>query len=130
MAMTSTILKIGLGSKVIGIISFIAIILLALSFVLPYFRWETLLVAVLVILIYSFQASKINYIRLNQGQFIIESIFRPIIRKETSLFCEVVELIPFSHLMRIKFKDGSSYVFWGKSDIELNRVIKKAIEQV
>lgn len=119
--------RISLGNKVIGIVSFVAIIILALSFMLSYFGWETLLIAGLLISIYSSQASKINYISLSQGQFLIENIFRPAIPKKASLFNEVTELFPFTHLMSIKFKDGTSYLFWGRSDIELNRLIKETL---
>lgn len=126
--MISPVLKVSLGNKLMGTISFVAIILLALAFVLPYFRWETLLVGGLLILVYSLQATMIRYISLGQRQFFIENIFRPVVQKDASLFDEVTELVPFTHLMRIKFKDGSSYLFWGKSEIELNQSIRRALQ--
>ena len=113
MAMTNPSLKISLGSKVIGIISFACIILLSFCFVLPYFSLETLTIGGLLVATYSLQASKINYVSLNDGKFIIENIFRQDIEKEGFLFDGIVELIPFTHLMKIKFKDGSIF-FLGK----------------
>jgi hypothetical protein len=126
-AMISEELNISLGNKIIGIISFASIVLLGLIFVLSYLVWETLIISTLLISVYSIQASSINYIRLAQGQFSIENIFKVTKKKDSSLFDEVTELIPFTHLMRIKFKDGSSYLFWGRSQSELNRSIKNAI---
>jgi hypothetical protein len=122
-------LNISLGSKSIGIISYVAIVLLALSFALPYYdRWEALLVAGLLLLIYSLQASKINYVVLIEGKFLIQNIFSVAIQKDASLFHEVIELIPFTKLMRISFVDGSNYLFWGKSEIELNRLIRERMK--
>lgn len=127
MATTNPSLKISLGSKVIGIISYIAIILLSLCFALPYFKLETLAIGVLLVVIYSLQAGKITYVSLSQDKFVIENIFRADIEKEGFLFDEIVEQIPFTHLMKIKFKDGSSFFFWGRSDDELNHLIKKTL---
>jgi hypothetical protein len=125
--MVKSTLKISLGNKIIGTIAFVVIILFALSVALPYFSWETLLVAALLVSIYSFQASRINYVSFGQGQFFIENMFKPVIRKDAFLFDKVVEIFYYTHLMKIKFKDGSSYLFWGKSDVELNRLIRETM---
>jgi signal transduction histidine kinase len=132
MRRNSPTLIISGGNKVIGILSFIATtVLLALFFVWLNFVWEILPFFGLALLLYAFQASKLNYIRFSGGQFIIGNVFKQTIRKEASLFVGVYELFPLTPLMQIKFKDGSSYNFLATSATlaaKLDRSIREAIE--
>ncbi len=127
----SLTIVISSGNKANGIITLAAtVLLLALFFVWLNFVWEILPFFGLALLLYAFQASKLNYIRFSGGQFIIENIFRRAIRKEASLFIGIHELFPLMPLMRIKFKDGSSYLFLGTiSASKLTHLIKEAFER-
>jgi hypothetical protein len=131
MRKSSLILVISSGNKANGIITLAAtVLLLALFFVLLDTRWETLPLYFLTLLLYSFQASVRNYISFDQRQFIIENIFRRAVRKEASLFIGIHELFPLMPLMRMKFKDGSSYLFLGIiSAGKLTHLIKEAFER-
>jgi hypothetical protein len=80
-----------------------------------------------IVISFSFISGQVTFISLNNNEFLIESLFKFSIVKDAFLFDEVVEIIPFSHLMKIKFKDGSSYLFWGKSENELNQEIRNKI---
>jgi hypothetical protein len=131
MRKSSLILVISSGNKANGIITLAAtVLLLTLFFVLLDTRWETLPLYFLTLLLYSFQASVRNYISFDQRQFIIENIFRRAVRKEASLFIGIHELFPLMPLMRMKFKDGSSYLFLGIiSAGKLTHLIKEAFER-
>lgn len=129
--MIDSTLKISLMNKKTGILSFISFILLLLTFVVTFFsRWEVLIIDGLLIVFYCFQVSMISFVTLRQGKFLIENVFKPTITKDARLFQEVTELMPFTHLMQLKFRDGSTYLFWGKSDMELNRSIRDSIKWI
>ena len=123
--MVNQSLKISLGNKTVDVVSLVAVASGAILF-LGFQRWGWL-VSLFILLIYLIQSSNTYNITLIHDVFLIENIFRASIRIDISHFDSVYEVIPFTHLMKIKFKDGSDYLFWGKSETELNRVIRESI---
>jgi hypothetical protein len=119
-------LQVSLGNKTLALFGVFGAIILILCFVFP-FKLEGALIGLAIVISFSFISGQVTFISLNNNEFLIESLFKFSIVKDAFLFDEVVEIIPFSHLMKIKFKDGSSYLFWGKSENELNQEIRNKI---
>ncbi|WP_158857327.1 hypothetical protein [Lunatibacter salilacus] len=115
---------ISLGNKVIGIISFITVMFMALLFVIVSVDGYMLLISFLLISIYSFQASKIKYIEVIDKQFIIKNVFKKDLTKDLRMY-KKVSRIGFSNLMEIEFLDESKYYFWGKSEKCIDNYIKQ-----
>lgn len=116
--------RISLGNKVIGIISFVAVMFMALLFVIVSVDGYMLIISFLIIFIYTFQASKITYIEVINKNFIIKSVFKRDLTKDLKMY-KKVSRIGFSNLMEIEFSDESRYFFWGKSEKSIDNYIKK-----
>ena len=127
---TSNSYSISLGNKTIGLISFAGITILAILFIIPDYDTRWILIAALLIIVYSLQASQISYITLTEKEFIIEKIFKTKEKKDIKLFKGVREIFPFTHLMMIEFADNTKFLFWGKSEEELKRLIEASINKV
>ncbi len=116
--------RISLGNKAIGIISFVSVISLAILLAVISFDGYLLIISFLLVLIYSFQASKISYIKVSNRQFVIENVFKKRIIKDLKTYRKVSRL-GFSNLMEIEFSDNSKYYFWGKSEKSIDTYIKQ-----
>jgi len=117
-------MKISLGNKVIGIISFVSVISMALLFAVISVNGYLLIISFLLISVYSFQASKITYIEVVNKQFVIENVFKKRVIKDLKIYKKVSRL-GFSNLMEIEFSDKSRYFFWGKSEKSIDNYIKQ-----
>jgi hypothetical protein len=120
--------NLSLGSKKLGLITFLLTLGMVFSIIIYFNYVEIFLSGIIIILIYSIQMRYVNYVRIENSQFIIESIFRKSICKEINLLKNVSEVIPFTHLMIISFSDSSKFLFWGWSEIELNIKIQQYIK--
>ncbi len=116
--------RISLGNKVIGIISFVSVISLAILFAVISVEGYLLIISFLLVLIYSFLASKISYIKVINRQFVIENVFKKRIIKDLRTYKNVSRL-GFSNLMEIELSDNSKYYFWGKSEKSIDNYIKQ-----
>ena len=119
--------NISLGNKVIGIISFVAVVAIALLFIAISVEGYFLIIALLLVCVYSFQASKISYIEVVNGQFVIENVFKNRVLKGLKEYKKVSKL-GFGNLMEMQFLDESRYFFWGKSEKNIDSYIKQLMQ--
>jgi len=117
-------MKISLGNRVIGIISFVSMMSMALLFAVISVHGYLLIISFLLILVYSFQASKITYVEVVNKQFVIESVFKKRVIKDLKMYKNVSKF-GFGNLMEIEFLDKSRYFFWGKSEKSIDNYIKQ-----
>jgi len=119
--------KISLGNKVIGIITFVIVVIVSFILIAISTEGYFLIISLLLILIYSIQASKITYIKVSNGKFFIENIFKRTVTKDLKEYKNVSKL-GFGNLMEIQFMDNSRYLFWGKSLSSIKNQIKQLMQ--
>jgi hypothetical protein len=119
--------NLSLGNKIIGVISFsFVVIVVIIGSILSFMYNEVFLLIISVISFtgYLFQAMFITYIYLQNEKLYIENIFTTLSIKPLKYF-ETVSEIGFGNLMKIKFTDGSSYYFYGKSKKHIDKYLIK-----
>ena len=119
--------NISLGNKVIGIITFVIVVIVSFILIAISTEGYFLIISLLLILIYSIQASKITYIKVSNGKFFIENIFKRTVTKDLKEYKNVSKL-GFGNLMEIQFMDNSRYLFWGKSLSSIKNQIKQLMQ--
>ena len=123
----NTEMKISLGNKSIGIASLVIAVLIALLFPILYFEYSTVIAAGLIIILSTFQISRVNYIRLEDNKVIIDNVIGRLRLKDIRLFQRVTR-IGSGCFMKIEFSDGSYFFFYGDSDRKINKRISDYIE--
>ena len=118
--------QISYGNKTIGMITFVSVIIIALIFSIILFNGYLLIATFFLVLMYSFQTSKIYYIKVMSRQFIIENVFKGQILKDLEMYKKVSK-IGFGNLMKIEFSDNSKYYFWGESVKSIDRYVRQIL---
>lgn len=118
------ITRISLGNKVIGLISFVAVIFFAIIFSVFGNSIQSFLVSLLMIVYYSIQMNYTSYISIDDKVIRIENLFKKTEIKNIEKFSSCSKM-GLGNLMVIRFSDNTKYFFWGKSVKSVEKLIRK-----
>lgn len=97
----TTVYWISIISFLIGMVFCFDFVLLAAFFILA-------------MIVFTLQSQFFKFVKLLDGKILISSLFGKDKSYELKELKSVDEIFPFSSIVKIKFKNGRWYIFWGR----------------
>jgi len=86
--------------------------------------WFVLTTILIVMILFTYDVYFHNIIVLKGKTIVIQNVFKGEIIKDIDMFDNICDILFFSSNMKINFKDGEGYYFWGNTPRKLNELIE------